>query len=378
MTSSITFETAAIADVIKKATKIAPSKGAAFDKANGILIEFDPSGGVPLAVVRSTNLDIFCMEWVTVHEMSGEPARWRLPHVLLGLVVASLPIGTDKTVTFTSEVHPHGYTVHMKSGRTKAKFIPLDPELFPTWAVFDPDHMFPATDLGGRIAMVEWAASRSQPEISGVYLDGEIAAATDSYRLAVVPLSIPDLKEAVVVPSGLLGQTLRETGDVQVGVEGNFLNIMPDEYTQMRAILMATKYPNLSKVIDTVYDTEVKVDQDHFMEIMRRVNAFSLGDRTSAFRIFFGKEQIAIYMTNDAAGNIGDVIEVPGYATHEKRLELKFTPKNIMEAVEKAPNRDLTLSYNSTVERTTVRIDGGSGYKAWVMPRLGLSEPKDD
>lgn len=375
MISSVTFETAAIADVIKKAEKIAPSKvGAAFDKAAGIILEFDPTQPIPLAVVRATNLDIFSMEWVNVAEWSGEPAQWRLPSFLLAQVVGSLPIGTGRTVTFTSEATGYSFVVNLKSGRTKAKFYPLDFSYYPSWSVFDPDNMFPVTDLGGRIDQVEWAAGKSDPRLAGVYLDGQYAIATDTYRLACVPLSIPDLTNPIVVPSGLLGQTLRQTGEIQIGISENMLQIMPDEHTQMKTVIYDVNYPNVQRVMDLSLDSSLEINRDMLLEVMNRANAFSLGDRTAAFQIYIGKEEFAVFMQNEQMGQIGDVVEIPGHATHE-RFVVKFTPKNLMDALSKAPNKDITIFYNKGQARSIFKIDGGSGYQAWVMPRLeGQSE----
>lgn len=373
--SSITFETAGFAAAINKASKIAPTRGSAFDKAAGLVLEFDPSGTVPLATLRATNLDIFSMEWVNVTEWSGEAAQWRLPSVLVAQVIASLPIGTGKTVTFHSEPTAHSEIIHLTSGRTKAKFYPIDVSYYPEWGAFDPDDMFPAPDLGGRIEQVEWAASKDQPRLAGVYLDGQRAIATDTYRLACVPLVIPDLSRPVVIPAGLLGQTLRKTGDIQIGMDpdNNMLRIMPDEYTQMKTLIYDVEYPSVDSVIDSDFDTEVKVQRDAVLEVMNRTNAFSLGDRAAAFRMFFGLEEIAIYVLNEEMGSIGDVIEVPGQITHE-RFELKFTPKNIIEALSKSPNNEVTLAYNPNGGKRMVRIDGGSGYRAWVMSRIGESK----
>lgn len=369
MTSSVTFETAALADVIKKAERIAPTKGAAFDKAAGIVIEFDPTQPIPLAVVRSTNLDIFSMEWVNVAEWSGEPARWRLPSYLLAQVVGSLPIGTGRSVTFTSEDTGHSFVIHLKSGRTKAKFYPLDVSYYPEWSAFNPDNMFPVTDLGGRIDQVEWAAGKSDPRLAGVYLDGQYAIATDTYRLACVPLSIPDLVEPIVVPSGLLGQTLRQTGDIHVGVSANMLHIMPDDHTQMKTVIYDVNYPNVNKVMNLEFDSQLQINRDALLDVMNRANAFSQGDRTAAFQIYIGREEVAVFMINEQMGQIGDVVEVPGFADHE-RFVVKFTPKNLMDALNKAPNKDLTISYNKGMARSILKIDGGSGYNAWVVPRL--------
>lgn len=372
--SSVTFETAALADVIKKAAKVAPSKGAAFDKAAGIVLEFAPGSPLPLAVVRATNLDIFMMEWVTVTEWTGEVARWRLPSSLLALVIGSLPIGTGKTVTMESQSHGVNWIVNLKSGRTKAKFFPIDIDYYPQWGAFDPDDMFPAHDLGGRISQVEWATSKNDPKLAGILLDGTYAIACDGYRLARVPLSIPNLDHPIIVPSDVLGQILKETGEVQIGKssEDNLLRIMPNDYTQMKAILYDVDYPPVDRIFAYEFDQEVKVNRDALMEIMQRINSFSVGDRVGGFKVYFGKGEIALYMENEQVGSIGDVLEVPGQCDHE-RYEKFFTPKNLMDALSKSPNVSVTLKYSTTEPRYPVKVDDEAGYEAWVMPRTQMS-----
>lgn len=372
MISSVTFETASLADAIKKADKVAPKKGAAFDKAAGIVLEFDPSSPLPLAIVKSTNLEISSMEWVTVAEWAGEAAQWRLPSFLLAMVVGTLPIGTGKTVTFESERTEHSFVVNMSSGRTKVKFHPIDVSYYPEWGAFSPDDMFPAKDLGGRIDQVEWAVSKSELRFSGVFLDGEYATATDGIRLARVPLQIPKLPHPIVVPGGILGSILRQTGDIQIGASENQLHIMPDEQTQIRSVLLDVKTPNLSKVTDKEYTNSLKIQRDQALEVIRRVDAFSVGDRVSAISVFIGMEEIAFYMKNPEMGQIGDVIEVPGYADHE-RFKVRFTTKNLIDALSKSPNNEVVISYNVAMTQGAIRFDGGSGYQAWVMSRTAVS-----
>lgn len=369
--SRITFETAVLADAIKAANVIAPSKGSAFDKAAGILIEFDPSQPIRMAVVRATNLDVFSMEWVDALDWDGEGARWRLASALLSQILGTLPIGDGQSVTLESIPSGHSYHVLLTCGRTKAKFYPLDPVHYPTWGAFDPDHMFPATDLGGRVDQVEWAASKSEPRLGGVYLDGEYAVATDSYKLACVPLPIPELTKPIIVPSGLLGQALRQTGEISIGVSENMFHIMPNDYTQIKTVIYDVQYPNVAKIMERPLSTTIKISRDQLLQTMLRANAFALGDRVASFRCFLGEEEFAIYMENEQMGHIGDVVEIPGYADHE-RFELRFTPKNIMEALQKAPNDDIEISYDAGAKRTLFKIDGGSGYRAWVMPRVGV------
>jgi DNA polymerase III sliding clamp (beta) subunit (PCNA family) len=300
--------------------------------------------------------------------MTGESAQWRLPSFLLAQVVGSLPIGSDQTVTLYSEATDYSMVIHLVSGRTKARLHTMDISYYPEWGAFDPDSMYPATDLGGRLKQVEWAAAKSDPKLAGVYLDGNYAIATDSFRLACVPLVIPNLENPVIVPSGLLAQTLNETSEVQISVVDNMVHIMPDEYSQMKTVIYDVKYPSVSKITTIEFDTEVKLSRDYFTAAMSRVNSFAVGDRIAGFRMFFGAEEIGILMQNSEVGQCGDVIEVPGFAKHS-RFEMRFTPQNIIEAVSKSPNDSISLWYNSGTRRGIIRVDGGSGYQAWVMSR---------
>lgn len=363
--TKVVFETATFADAIKKADKIAPKKGQAFDKAAGIVIEVDPNGP-ELVIVRATNLDVYSMEWVNILEWEGDAKVWRLP-ALFAQVIASLPIGSGKTITLEDD----GRQIHMSSGRTKARFYPLDASYFPEWEAFDPDSMFPVTDLGGRMTQVEWAVSKSEIPITGVYLDGQYAIATDRYRLAAVPLSIPDLETPITIPAGLLGQALKQTGDVQIGVRNGMLQVMPDESTQLKCVIFTEKFPSLSNVMAYEFDTVLKVNKTPLLEIMQRATNFATGDRIPSLKVFIGKEELAVMMNNEEIGLLGDVIDCAGYAQHP-RIEVKFTPKNIMDAISQAPNEEIEIHYTLNKAVKLVHIDGGSGYRAWVVPRADL------
>lgn len=362
--AKITFETATFADAIKKADQLAPTRGTAFDKAAGILMEFDPTG-LPMAVIRSTNLDVFRMEWVDIVSMDGEPTTWRFPK-LFGAIIAGLPIGSGKQVILEEKAGQ----VHITAGRTKAKFNLLDPDYYPRWDPFDPDNMYPAKDLGGRVGQVEWATSKDVVPITGVHLDGEYAVATDKYRLAAVPLEIPDLERPITVPSGFLAQMLKTTGDVQIGIHDNMLQIMPDQYTQIKCVIFAEDYLNYGMFFSKSFSHSVELNRGPLLEIMQRAETFAgNADRVgSAMKMYLGREKIAIVMNNEEVGQLGDVIDTPGFCVHEDRVEIKFSSKNIIDAFSKAPNDKVTFHYDLESCRI-VHVDGGSGYRAWIAVR---------
>lgn len=371
----VVFETATIADAIKKAERIAPSKGSAFDKAAGIVLSIDPASG--LVVVRATDLRIYSMEWVTSLSIEGDaPVEWRLPSKLFATVLAGLPIGTGKEVTLEEISTGRNRLVTLTSGRTKAKFNLMEVDYYPVWDVFSPDDLTETDNMGGRIAMVEWAASQAEdPPLSGVYFDGEVVKATDQYKLTIAPLKIPHLTEPITVPAGILGQVLKETGEVAVGVSDNgHLLIMPSPTVQIMATIFGAAYPNTAR-IEAMADTpnRVKVHKASILEVMHRASAFSGSERYPVLKVFFGQEEIAVMMLTAEVGALADVVEVPGYCDH-RRVEMRFGPKNIIQAIENVPNDHLTLGYNAENGMSVLHIDGGSGYQSWVMPRKGTGE----
>lgn len=369
VSTTVVFETATIADAIKAADRVAPNKGAAFDKASGIVLEIDPAAGT--VVIKATNMDIFQMAWIDAVSMEGPATVWRLPSMLFTRHMAALPIGSGKEVTFRQNERQ----LHVEQGRTKARFNLIDADFYPTWAAFDPDDLTPVKDFGGRVALVEWAAAKDSIPLTGVHFDGELAIATDRYRLAAVPLVIAGLASPCTVPAGLLSSILKQTGEVSLAVDGTQMLLMPDEHTQIRCVLYGEKYMDARRVMDNNrdYPQVIKTKKAPLLEVINRTMNFTGSERFPTLRMFMGNEEIACMMTEREAGLIGDVHEIPGQAVHD-RSELKFTPKNLVDALTQAPNEEIEIHYDPDRPNKIVYINGGSGYEAWVMPRRETGE----
>lgn len=365
--TSVVFEVATIADAIRKAERVAPRTGQAFDKAAGIVFDIAPATAAPV-VVRATNLDVYSMEWVDVLEADGEATSWRMPSGLLAAVVGSLPIGSGKTVKFQEVSSGHHSQVVVTSGRMTAKFNLMRVDYYPEWGAFDPDRLAMSADIGGRIQQVEWAAGKGEPPINGLHMDGERILATDRYRLAMADLPIPGLEEPITVPAGVLGSVLKQVGDIRIGVDGEQLLIMPDEHSQFRVIMYGVKYPGMGKVINKEFSHSIEINRNSLTDVMKRASNFSGAERDPMLTCYLGKEEFAVMLTNDEVGLLGDVVEIPGQAEHD-RFKVCFTPKNIIDPIEKAPSDKITLHYNYGEPKAPFKIDGGSGYIAFAMPR---------
>lgn len=368
--TKVVFETATIADAVMKADRIAPTKGTAFDKAAGIVLTIDPNSG--LVVIRATDLRVYSMEWVASVSIEGdEVAEWRVPSKLFATVLKGLPIGTGKNVTLEEVSNGRNRFVQLTSGRTKAKFNLMQTDYYPVWDVFNPDDLVEVDDVGGRVAMVEWAAAKvDDPPFSGILFDGQCVRATDQYKLALAPLAIPNMTESITVPAGILGQVLKQTGEVRLGVSsGGHLLLMPEPTIQIMSTIFGVQYPDTTRIENfRTRPNIVKVHKAPLLEILQRASAFSGNERFPILRVFFGKEEIAVMMNTKEVGVLADIMEVPGYCDHD-RVEFRFGPDNLIQAIEHVPNEVLHIGYDQTNNKSILYIDGGSGYECWVMPR---------
>lgn len=369
--TTVVFETAGLADVLRKAKSIAPTRGQAFDKAAGIVIRVDPTS--EFAIVEATNLDLYFREWVPVLECDApREVAWRTASKISD-VISSLPIGSGKTVTLTDELKEGGRTLTVKSGRMKNNWQLLPIEYYPEWETFDPDGLTPIDNFGNRLAMVEWAADDNEVKIplNGVNLDGEFAMATDTYRLARVPLKVEAgwLRDGpVTVPSALLASLIKQTGTVSVGATDSQLLVMPDTSIQIRTTLYAVPYPAVSRITALEYDGHIEMPKTATVELFNRAMVMLQGDRFPMIEVFIGKQEFAVHALDQDEGNLGDVLPVPGFADH-KRLTLLFTPKNLMDAIEKCPADRVHFDYDTQNGRKIVRVSDGGGYNVWIVPR---------
>lgn len=365
--TKLVFETATLADCLKKAFACTPKTGAAFDKAAGIVFEFNPTDLESLTI-RATNLDVFYMEWVDLISAEGEdkPHAWRFNSALIAGVVGSLPIGSGKTVTLDDN-GGDGRIIQLRSGRTTCKLNSMNMDHYPEWGAFDPDGLTPASNFAKCMEAVEWAVDRADQILAGVHFDGEFAYATNKYKLAAVEIKL-DIEEPVTLPSGILSSVLSKSGEVLIGASGHQFFIMPDEHTQIRTVIYGIKYPNTSRIRTQEKPATITFNKNPLIAMIQRAMNFAGSDRTPTLMLYIGSEEIAVMMSNEEMGMLGDVLEIPGQATH-KRLMIKITPEYLSDALVRAPREEITLGYHPDNPSGILRIEGGFGYTAWVMPR---------
>lgn len=365
MSTKVVFENATIQDVIGKAAKIAPTRGSAFDKAAGILVSVDANEQT--ITVRSTDTDVYYLEVVDVVSIEGDSVEWLLPSITLGAVCSKLPIGSNKQITWQDE----GSTLKFTSGKMRGKLQLMRPEYYPVWEPFDPDGLELVSGFGGRVEMVTWAAAKGDPPTSGVHFDGEFAIATDQYRLVRVPCVADPIYKPITVPAAIFSPIARQLVDVRLAVQGEFLCMMPDDHTQIKAVIYGQDYLKTEAIFALQHTDVLKCKKGPLLEMIERASVMTGSERAPLLKVFIGKEEIACYMEQAEVGMLGDIIDVPGFAEHDY-VSINFTPKNLIDAISHAPSDEIELHYHQ--DRTgrrpkPIKVDGGSGYTALVMPR---------
>lgn len=359
----VSFENATIRDVIGKASRIAPTRGSAFDKAAGIHIQVNADTNE--VVVRSTNTEVFYMEIVDAVSIDGPSCVWLIPSALLDGICSKLPVASGATTVFQQD----GAQLKIQQKRMKATLRLMDYSYYPKWEAFDPSDLSPISDFGGRLQQVQWAASKGgTPPLTGINLSGTHAGATDSFRVAITPCEIPQLYESVTIPAATFTPLMKTLGEVRIGRTDQELLVMPDESTQIRAVIYAAHYPNLLSVVKRNETNAVLINRDHLLEMIEQAMVMGQRDRTPLLKMILGMEELAILMEDQELGLLGNVLELPAQATHNRHY-IGFTPDNLIAALRAAPNVEVTFYYSDGKSMTPVRIDGGSGYEVIIMPR---------
>lgn len=364
--TSIIFETATFQDVVAKAARVAPSKaGEAFDKAAGIHISTQRDE----VHVRATNLKIYYLEVIDTLSVEG-PIEWRLSSTILSGIMSKLKIGTGKSVTLTEK----GKNVVLEADRTRAQLRMMNADYFPPWQPFDPNQLELVPNLGARIGQVEWAADTSgEPPLGGVHIDGQRIISTDRYRLACVPCKAEPVYKPITVPSGIFDPVMRTMKDAAIGIDENQLLLMPDHATQIRAAIFDLPYPNLERALRRDHPDRIKCKKQPLLDMIDLAMVFGQKERIPKLSVFLGKSELAVMMVDAEEGLLGDVLDLPGQAGH-RRVTIDFTPNNLRSAVDNAPSEEIELFYDKDKPEQQVRVDGGSGYEAWVAPRSQKKE----
>lgn len=371
MPTRMTFETALLSDSINKAARIAPTKGAAFDKAAGILFEVDPN--TLDVTIKSSNLDVTYRQHLRAKSGSGDVGTWRIPSGMLSQIVSTLPMGEGHTVEL---IDRGDQAIRLTSGRVKLRLATLNPEGFPMVEASDPTGMAPANDMAQKVAQVAWSVEKREGvPLSGVRIDGKRLIGCNSYSLAVVPCEVP-INDPVTAPLFLIGPLLKQASDIRIKATDNRLHIMLDAETATTSALIEGNYPNVDQVMRKDFLGAYTVHKPTFMESLNRMLALGRADRVSSMRLEVNGTGLVKTVTFDMeieeVGRMQDSVDIA--SEFDQTFEILFNPQMIQQAMDACRGDQATMEFGHEdplrSAKMPVRISDNFGYECYLQPKV--------
>lgn len=369
MPETITFETAALADVVSKAARVAPTKGAAFDKVAGLLMTYDPTAAVSVTI-KATDLDVTFLETMTpLASTITQPFKWRIPSTLFSGIMSGLPLGTQ-----TKLENKGDGLLYITCGKSKSK-IRLFADVLTDFDAFDESPLAEVPGFAARVQQVAWACDKDAIPFTGVYIDGERLVATDRYRLAVVPLKVP-VDEPICVPLDILSGVAKNAVDARLAAVGRRLHLMPSEHAQITTVIYDTKYPPVERIMyrgvgngpDDNYDQSFEVDKEALFRAINRMLVLVKGERYPLMNLTIGEGRVHILMNVEDVGEMED--EVPVVGADHPDFKMVFTPGNFVDGIQHTNKPTIKVSYLTTNPVKNMLFEDGEGYECWIVPRV--------
>jgi DNA polymerase III sliding clamp (beta) subunit (PCNA family) len=356
------FEVAALQDAIAKANRIAPTKGAAHDRAAGIVIEVNPAS-LEAVVVKATDLDVTFRMNVNVLELGDESVTWRVPSQLMYGVVSTLPIGQQHTVSLRDNGDGNLYFL---CGKTKAKLRLITGD-YPSWEPFETQDLATVPSLARRLQQVAWAVDgRGTGVLSGIHLDGENLIACDRTNMAMVPCIIP-LDEPVTAPLSEVASLIKNTSEVTMRATKSHVELMPDSWTQTTCILYRDPYPDIKNMMSKYHQTgEILVVGEELTSALDKMLVLVKSERMPTTTIRIGDGSMYLEMEVPDVGKIADEIEVVGGEPTDPFV-VSFSPNSLKMALGASGREKVTIKYGPNSLSPIVVCDDNQFF-ALMMP----------
>ncbi len=371
MTTKITFDNPQLADALSKAARIAPTKGAAFDKAAGFHMTVTPMA--KKLTLRATNLDTSYIQAVPAVEASGDEAIWRLPSALLSSLVMNLPMsGSDMQTTFIDR--GDGF-IRVAAGSVKVRFNTLPAHEFPVLNEFDGSAFKEANEFASKVDQVAWACDKKSTLLSGVHIDGDNLVGCNQQMLAVVPC-ITSVEEPITVPLLTLAPILKSATDVAIGSDGRRMLMTLDAETQATSQLIEGKYPNYTGIMRDNFAGFFKVRKQAFNDAMARMMAMFRNERLPTMEVTFDGtgllKMIVIDMDVPDTGRMQDAIDCMD-GDYSESTTLHVIPSMLNDAVSHSQSDVVTIQFGhedpEMAWKLPLRVSDDRGYECYIMPK---------
>lgn len=371
MPSKVIFENAILADAVAKASRIAPTKGPAYDKAGGIL--FVVNKDQKQVSVRATDLECTFMQDIPCLEAQGDSVAWRIPSAVLSGITSQLGMGDNNS--FTEFIDRGDNAIRLVAGKLVVRLQLLDAKEYPDiFEMFPVGDLAPAQQLSQRVEQVSWAVDPKSNVLSGVHVDGTKMIGCNQYLIATIPCEV-ELKEPVTVPLTTLTALLKTGSDVRCAASDKRFLISLDGETRATSSLIAGKYPNVSTVMREDFLSTLEIHRQSLVDSLTRLMVLIRQERLPKLTLEVNGTGLIKVLTLDMEvmdlGRMQDSIDVSSEYTDVFRIF--FAPKMVLDAISNARSESIHIDFGHAdadkSDMTSIRVRDTLGYVCYVMPK---------
>jgi DNA polymerase III sliding clamp (beta) subunit (PCNA family) len=360
-------------EALQRAIRVAPSKGAGFDKAGGLMMETHGNGKLH---IKATDLERTFFQILDA-EVSM-PMQFRI-HTHISKFVASLPMTADQDVRFHIDDSSGRIEVQYMKSPTKIK-VPTIIGEYPTVQWFDYDSMDDAFELAGKIQSVAWATEDGAvAPINGIRIDGEWIEALSSKQMARIQCKVKTDNPVIAVVK-TLAPLISDGSRVRIkALEGRVV-VALDETAQVTSSTVLGAWPDLSTRIDKLELPEgFNINRQRLSEALARIIAFTNGDRFPRINFVVGADRVSMSLTEAKDGDISDVMTLSS-RTGSTDTEFCFNPVWLARAIDTFPGAEVQVRFANP--RLPIRlIEPMTSYNALIMglqPGEKVESPKEE
>lgn len=332
-------------------------------------------GGIKIDVTHqnvtltASDTDISIQSFIPV-EQNGQiiaeidkPGSVVLPAKFVVEIVKKLP--SDQV---SIEVSQHFQTL-IQSGSTEIQMVGLDPEDFPVLPSIEQDQVLqvPGELIKSMIRQTLLAASTSEqtPILTGVLWNlqqGELKfTATDRHRLASRVTKVDTDEQFrfsnIVIAAKTLNELYKLIPDqhapIDIVVTDNQVLFKLDYILFYTRILDGT-YPDTSKIIPSVFETEIVLDTKNLMDAMDRAYLMSREEKTNIVRLStIDNGLIEVSSSSTELGRVTEQIEAIDYKGEQ--LRIAFNSKYMLDVLKVIDSEKIVACFTGAMRPIIIR-----------------------
>ncbi|MFB6365781.1 DNA polymerase III subunit beta [Paenibacillus elgii] len=279
------------------------------------------------------------------------------------------------------EVKDHFQTT-IRSGSSEIQLVGLDPEEYPIMPGIEENKriQIPSDLLKTMIKQTSFSVSTNEatPILTGILWtisNGKLKfTACDRHRLASRETTIDTNVDFSLNNVSISGKTLNELS-----------KILPDQNTlidvifaenqvlfKMSSILFYTRildgtYPDTSKLIPQVYQTELVVNTDNLADAIDRAYLLSREEKTNIVKLVMREDQtIEISSSSSELGKVTE--ELTTVSMKGELLRISFNSKFMLDALKVMDSEHIHIGFTGAMQPIIIRPDENSSLLQLILP----------